>query len=95
MAQDLTKHDEVRQILHETGFKFDDGRSVLDMTDEEVDRFLVIFMANMTELARQMTQAFKPVIAAFNNAAKPLQNVTRMLAEMEKEKKTNADRIQH
>lgn len=77
----MTKHDEVRQILHDAGFKFKDGRSALEMTDEEVEKWLVHFSAVMSELGRQMTNAFTSMAASITQAIKPLQELNRLLED--------------
>lgn len=79
----MTKHDEVRKILHDTGFKFDDGRTALDMTDEEVERFVVEFVARMSELGRQMTKTMQSLAVTVSQAVEPMQNLGRLLAEAE------------
>lgn len=77
----MTKHDEVRQILNDTGFKFKDGRSALEMTDEEVETWLVHFFAVMSDLGRQMTNAFASMAATITQAVKQLQELNRLLEE--------------
>lgn len=77
----MTKHAEVRQILHDTGFKFTDGRTALDMTDEEVEQFVVIFIARMSELGRQMTKAMHTLTVSITQALEPLQNLGHLLEE--------------
>lgn len=79
----MTKHDEVRQILHDTGFKFNDGRTALDMTDEEVEAFLVEFAARMSELGRQVTRVFESLTVSIVQATEPLRNLNLMLSEEE------------
>lgn len=80
----MTRHDEVRQILHDTGFKFSDGRSALDMTDEEVEKFVVIFVSKMSELGRIMTKAFQAFTVSIVQAIEPLRDLNQVLAEDEK-----------
>lgn len=79
----MTKHDEVRQILASSGFKFRDGRSALEMTDEEVDRWLVHFVAVMGNLGHQLTIAFQSMAESITQAVKPLQELNRLLEEGE------------
>lgn len=67
----MTKHDEIRQILHEGGFKFKDGRTALDMTDEEVEKFIVHFISVMAELGRQMANVVGEMVVAFNRVVEP------------------------
>jgi hypothetical protein len=77
----MTRHDEVRQILHDSGFKFKDGRSALEMTDEEVEKWLVHFFAVMSDLGRQLTSAFQAIATSMAQAIKPLQDLNRLLEE--------------
>jgi len=77
----VTKHDEVRQILHDAGFKFKDGRSALEMTDEEVEKWLVHFTAVMSDLGRQMANVFASIAASITKAVEPLQELNRLLDE--------------
>jgi hypothetical protein len=81
----MTKHDEVRQILAQSGFKFDDGRSALEMTDEEVEAWLVHFTAVMGDLGRQMIIAMRSLAEAITNTVVPLQNLNQLLEEGEPE----------
>lgn len=80
----ITKHDEIRQILHETGFKFQDGRSALTMTDEEVEKFVIVFVSRMAELGRQMTKAFQQFAITITQAVEPMRNLNGVLAELER-----------
>lgn len=77
----MTKHDEIRQILHDSGFKFKDGRSALEMTDEEVEKWLVAFVAIMSDFGRQLNTAFKSLAASITQAIKPLQDLGRLLED--------------
>lgn len=79
----MTKHDEIRQILHESGFKFADGRTALEMTDEEVEKWLVWFVSAMSKLSRQFTNAFKSLTASVVAAIEPLQDLGRLLEDEE------------
>jgi hypothetical protein len=67
----MTRHDEVRQILHDAGFQFKDGRTALDMTDEEVDLFVVEFIARMSELGRQLAVIFQRMARSLVHAFEP------------------------
>lgn len=82
----MTKHDEVRQILLESGFKFKDGRSPLEMTDEEVEQWLVAFASRMTELGRQLNILFQSMAVSISQAIRPLQDLNTLLEEGEAEK---------
>lgn len=78
----MTKHDEVRQILHNRGFKFKDSeRTALDMTDEEVDAFLVEFFERMSKLAQALTVTFQQLTSTIVKAMEPLQDLSHLLAE--------------
>lgn len=69
----MTKHDEIRQILHETALlKFDDGRTALDMTDEEVEIFVAHFIKIMAEFGRHMTKVVQGAVVAMNRAMEPV-----------------------
>ena len=84
----MTNHDEVRKILYETGFTFKDSdRTALEMTDEEVNAFIVEFIARMSELGRQMSVAFQKLTVSIVQATKPLQDLGRVLAEAEAHQK--------
>lgn len=75
----MTKHDEIRQILYESGFTFKDGRTALTMTDAEVEAFLVRFMRAMTDLGRQMSKMFQSIAVAAAQATESLRNLEHML----------------
>lgn len=79
----MTKHDEVRQILHDTGFGFKDGRTALDMTDEEVDKWLVAFVATMADVARDLATSFKTLTTSLIGVVERLQNLGHLLEEAE------------
>jgi hypothetical protein len=85
----MTKHDEVRQILHDTGFKFTDhsDRTALDMTDEEVDAFVIAFVSQMAELGRAMTASFQQLLISVNTAMEPMHDLGRVLAAVEAERR--------
>lgn len=82
----MTKHDEVRQILHNAKFKFNDGRTALDMTDDEVETFVVEFVKKMTELSRQMTKVMQALTVTVTQTAESFQNLGKVLAEAEQRK---------
>jgi hypothetical protein len=76
----MSKHDEVRQILYESGFKFkDSNRTALDMTDAEVEAFLIRFVASMTELGRAMSAVFQSLAVSIARMVEPLQDLGHML----------------
>lgn len=76
----MTKHDEVRQILHSAGFKFENNeRTALSMTDEEVEIFLVEFSVRMTSLARELNAVFQTLAIAFNSAFQSLTELDSLL----------------
>lgn len=77
----MTQHDDVRQILHDTGFKFEDGRTALDMTDEEVEKFVVEFVAHMSKFFQQMIPVMQQIGISIKSAMVPLQNLGKVLAE--------------
>lgn len=77
----MTKHDEVRQVLHDTGFKFNDGRSALEMTDEEVNQWVVHFFAVMSDFGKQWTNAMRSLTTAMITAIEPLKDLGRLLEE--------------
>lgn len=79
----MTKHDEIRQILHDAKFKFSDGRTALDMTDEEVETFIVEFVKKMTELSRQMTKVMQALTVTVTQTARSFQNLEQVLADAE------------
>lgn len=82
----MTKHDEVRQILFDNGFKFDDGRTALDMTDEEVEAFLVEFISRLAALGRQMQVTMRTLAVSFTRIATSMQDLGKLLEEAEKRK---------
>lgn len=82
-AGKLSKHSEIRLILHETGFKFEDGRSALEMTDEEVEQFVIAFLAKMSELGRQMSKVFQQMAVTITQVMEPMRNLNTVLAEGE------------
>lgn len=75
----MMKHDEIRQILHESEFKFKDGRTALSMTDEEVEAFLVEFVSSMTQLGRQMEKILHNFSVAISQAIEPLRDLEVIL----------------
>ena len=75
----MTKHDEVRQILHDTGFKFQDGRSALEMTDEEVEKWLFNFFEVITKFSHQITVSMQAMVDSIAKAMKSLQELNRLL----------------
>lgn len=78
----MTKHDEIRQILHEGGFQFKDSdRTALDMSDEEVEKFVFEFVSRMTHLGLQVTKAFQSLAVMITQAVEPLQDLGRILEE--------------
>jgi DNA anti-recombination protein RmuC len=78
----MSKHDEIRRILHESGFRFKDSeRTALDMTDEEVDEWLTKFGETVTVLAGQMAAARQRLTAAFTRALVPLRDLGKLLEE--------------
>lgn len=79
----MTKHDEIRQILHDAKFKFSDGRTALDMTDEEVETFIVEFVKKMTELSRQMTKVMRALTVTVTQTVQSFQNLEQVLADAE------------
>jgi len=79
----VTKHDEVRRILHESGFKFADGRLALEMTDEEVEQWLVHFSAAMSDFARQFTIALRSLAELIVKTIEPLKELNQLLDEEE------------
>lgn len=84
----MTKHDEVRQILYESGFAFKDSdRTALDMTDEEVEAFIVAFVSQMAELGRAMRASFEQMIVSINRAIEPMHDLSRVLAAVEVERR--------
>jgi len=81
----VTKHDEVRHILAQAGFKFKDG-SPLEMTDAEVEEWLTGFAAAMSKLGRQLTIQFQALAVSFTQAAKSLRDINVLLSDTEEEK---------
>lgn len=80
----MERHDEIRRILHESGFKFKDSdRTALDMTDEEVEKFVTEFLARMAKLGREMSVVFQQFTVTITKAMEPVQDLGRMLAEAE------------
>lgn len=77
----MTKHDEVRQILHDSGFKFKDGRSALEMTDEEVEQWVTHFFAVMSDFARQFSATIRSLAGSVVTAMEPLKDLNRLLEE--------------
>ncbi len=77
----MTKHDEIRQILAETGFKFEDGRSALEMTDEEVEVWVAHFLKMMSELGRQLAAVMHNLTVSITQAIQPLQELNTLLQQ--------------
>jgi hypothetical protein len=76
----MSKHDEVRQILHDSGFKFKDSeRTALDMTDEEVDEWLTKFVESMSAIGVQMAAALQRLTIAFTQAIEPMRELGKLL----------------
>lgn len=81
----MTKHDEVRQILHDTGFKFTDDRTALDMTDAQVEEFLINFLSIMGDFARKVNESMRVTMVQFASAVEPIRaDMAVLLANQEK-----------
>jgi hypothetical protein len=81
----MTHHDKVRQTLDKQGYRPNDGRSALEMTDEEVEVFIVEFVKRMGEVQRQLTATFTSLADVIVKATEPLKNLTQLLAEAQGE----------
>jgi hypothetical protein len=77
----VTHHDQVRQKLHASGFKPKDGRSALEMTDEEVETFVVAFVDRMVEINHSLVSTFRTLAASITEALEPLRDLGQLLAE--------------
>jgi hypothetical protein len=84
----MTRHDEVRQILHDSGFKFNEHQTAFDMTDEEVEIFLIEFTAAMSDFGRQLAATMNGIAKAMVKAFEPFrENMERIVIESEKRNK--------
>jgi hypothetical protein len=81
----MTHHDKVRQTLHDSGFRSVDGRSALEMTDEEVEVFVVEFIKRMTAVHQQLNATFRSLAQSIVKATDPLRNLAQLLAEADQE----------
>lgn len=81
----MTHHDKVRQTLANQGYRPIDGRSALEMTDEEVDVFVVEFLKRMTALHQQLNATFRSLAQSIVKATDPLRNLAQLLAEAQGE----------
>jgi len=82
----VTKHDEVRQVLHDTQIvKFEDGRTALDMTDEEVEKFVAAFVTIMAEFGREVRTQIETAVISIGQAVGPYRaDLDRALSAMER-----------
>lgn len=81
----MTHHDKVRQTLDKQGYRPNDGRSALEMTDEEVDVFVVEFVKRMGQIQIQLTQTFHSLAETIVKVTEPLKNLAQLLAEAQGE----------
>jgi hypothetical protein len=77
----MTHHDRVRQVLTRNGFQAKDGRLAADMTDEEVEAFVVAFIQNMSRIQHQLAETFSELAETVVRATEPLRDLGRLLAE--------------
>jgi hypothetical protein len=83
----MTKHDELRQILASSGFKFNNGQTAFDMTDEEVEKFVFEFISHMAKVGQQFATILNNAIVAMVAAIEPYrENMEKILIEAEKNK---------
>lgn len=88
----MTKHDDMRQALHDTGFRFEGSeRTALDMTDEEVEKFVLEFMTRLTPVMRDFANSMRTLLAALVSATEPLRNLGELLVEAGTEDETDGE----
>lgn len=77
----MTHHDKVRQTLDKQGYRPNDGRSALEMTDEEVEVFVIEFIKRMGQIQSQLTATFTSLADAIVKATDPLKDLGKLLSE--------------
>jgi len=73
--------------MHEAGFRFKDGRTALEATDEEVEAFLVNFLAVMGDFGRQLAAAMQATLKSLVKAIEPFREDMELLLKEEEKRK--------